>query len=165
MEKKNGRASPCARTVLALDPGTITGWAILLLTGAILSGTWDFRPRRGDGAGVRFLRLRAKLDEIHRLYALGHVVYELPAGHYKSGAADDVIKGLVAHIQSWCEAACVPYEGFAPSEVKKHATGKGNAPKDAVVAAARARWGNEAIRDSNEGDARWILDLATQSEA
>ena len=148
-------------TILAIDPGTTTGWALELPNGAVLVGTWDFKPRRGDGAGVRFLRFQAKLDEVQWLYPLDRVVYELPAGNYKSGAADDVIKGLVAHIQSWCERNRVPCEGYAPPTIKKHATGKGNASKDVVLDAARQRWG-DAIIDDNAADARWLLDLALQ---
>lgn len=91
------------------------------------------------------MRLRAELDEAHRLFALDHVVDELGAGHYKSGAAADLIGGLIAHIQSWCEAAEVPYEGFSPSEIKRHATGNGNAPKDDVFRAARARWARRLL--------------------
>ena len=146
-------------TTLALDPGTRTGWAARLPDGSELAGTWDFSPRRGDGAGVRFLRLHARLDEFQRLYRLDHVVYELPAGRYKSGAADDVIKGLTSHVQSWCESNKIPYEGVAPSQIKKHATGKGNSSKDEILRTARERWG-DTIRYSDEADARWLLDLA-----
>lgn len=143
--------------VLAIDPGTTTGWAVRLEDGTEMSGTWCFKPRRGDGAGVRFLRFQAKLDEFHKMYPLTRLVYELPAGHYKSGAADDVIKGLVAHTQSWCEKNEVPCEGVSPKEIKKFATGKGNANKDAMLNAAWAKWG-KFTEDDNEADARWILE-------
>jgi hypothetical protein len=143
--------------VLALDLGTTTGWAVRLADGTEVSGTWSFKPRRGDGAGVRFLRLQSKLDEFHKMYPVGRLVYELPAGHYKSGAADDCIKGLVAHTQSWCEKNSVPCEGVSPKEIKKFATGNGNASKDKMLAAATARWG-QFTEDDNEADARWILE-------
>ena len=45
-------------TILALDLGTTTGWA-LQRVGAIISGTVSFRPSRYDGGGVRYLRFRA----------------------------------------------------------------------------------------------------------
>jgi Holliday junction resolvasome RuvABC endonuclease subunit len=150
-------------TILAVDPGTKTGWALRLPDGSELSGTWDFSPRRGDGAGVRYLRLRVRLDEIHRLYSIDHLVYELPAGHFKSGAAADVIGGMVGNLQAWAEAAGVPYEAYAPGEIKRHATGKGNAPKDAILAAARNKWG-DSIADDNQADACWLLDLAVGAE-
>jgi Holliday junction resolvasome RuvABC endonuclease subunit len=40
--------------------------------------------------------------------------------------------------------------------VKAHATGKGNASKDAMVLAAATRWGVTATED--EADALWIAD-------
>src|SRR5688572_7823149 len=101
-----------SRWDLALDLGTTTGWALRgCLSDSLLSGTWNFQPRRGDGAGMRFLRLQGKLDEFARDWPLRRLIYELPAGHYKSGAADDCIKGLVAHVQSWCERNNIPCEG------------------------------------------------------
>lgn len=148
---------------LFLDLGTTTGWAMRYEDGTLLSGTWSFKPRRGDGAGVRFLRLQEKLDSVKGTSANGRfrrVVYELPAGHYKSGAADDCIKGLVAHVQSWCERNSIPCEGYSPSEIKKAATGKGNANKDAVIAAAKTRWPYQAIIDGNQADALWLSALA-----
>lgn len=146
------------RTIdLSLDLGTTTGWAMRNADGSLLSGTWSFKPRRGDGAGMRFLRLQAKLDEMLNNYNMRQLVYELPAGHYKSGAADDCIKGLVSHVQSWCERNKVPCQGYSPNEIKKRATGKGNANKDAVVAAAQQRWPN--VTDNNEADALWLMVL------
>jgi hypothetical protein len=146
-------------TTLAVDLGTTSGWALCLPNGQVLSGTWNFKPKRGDGTGMRYLRLQAKLDEMHDLYTLKHIIYELPAGVYRSGSADDTVKGLVAHVQSWSEANGVPSEGFAPSQIKKFAVGRGNAKKDEIFAAAKAKWG-EAVLDHNQGDALWLLDLA-----
>jgi hypothetical protein len=152
--------------ILALDPGTQTGWALYNGHGWELSGTWDFKPRRGDGAGVRFLRLRARLDETcATVDGLDRLVYELPAGHYKSGAASDVINGLVSHIQSWAKAAGVPYEAVAPSQIKKFATGKGagkGTDKNAMLRIARERW--KDISDHNEADARFILQMVLDGE-
>lgn len=148
---------------LFLDLGTVTGWVITYDDGTTISGTWNFKPRRGDGAGVRFLRLQSQLDNAKGTGTrLSRVVYELPAGHYKSGAADDCIKGLVAHVQSWCERNAVPCEGYSPSEIKKVATGKGNANKEAVIAAARLRWPEQSIVDGNQADALWLSVLAAK---
>lgn len=139
--------------ILALDPGTQTGWA-LSFDGMVHSGTWDLSPRRGDGAGMRFLRLCWELDEVLFHNAPLRIVYEF-AGHFKSRAAADCMGGLMSHIQSWCETNDVPCEGYAPSSIKKWATGKGNANKDAMLAEAQRRWPD--VRGHNEADARLLL--------
>ena len=41
------------RTLLALDLGTTTGWALHGLDGLITSGTVSLRPGRFDGGGMR----------------------------------------------------------------------------------------------------------------
>lgn len=153
---------------LAIDPGTVTGWAVWSKRFGVLSGTWNFKPRRGDGAGVRFLRLRNKLDEIcassvvkadKGLVGLQRVVYELP-GHFKSVAAAALMQGMVSHIQAWCELKQIPYEGVPPTVLKKLATGKGNASKDMMLEAAREHWSDFVIEDHNEADALWLMKWA-----
>ena len=49
---------PCAsdqyqRTILALDLGTLTGWALRGHDGLIITGTASFKPGRYDGGGMR----------------------------------------------------------------------------------------------------------------
>ena len=55
------------RTLLALDLGTTTGWALHGLEGLITSGTVSFRPGRFDGGGMRYLRFTNWLGELDRL--------------------------------------------------------------------------------------------------
>ncbi len=61
--------------VLALDLGTVTGWA-LSSDGAVTSGTWAFRPGRYEGGGMRYLRFRRVIEEALELGrdGLGYVV-------------------------------------------------------------------------------------------
>ena len=54
------------RTILALDLGTTTGWAIRGFDGLITSGTVSFKPSRYDGGGMRYLRFTNWLTEIER---------------------------------------------------------------------------------------------------
>jgi hypothetical protein len=56
-----------ARTILALDLGTTTGWALRSHDGLITSGTVSFRPGRFDGGGMRYLRFTNWLTELDRL--------------------------------------------------------------------------------------------------
>ena len=45
-------------TILALDLGTTTGWALRDSDGSITSGAESFRPQRFEGGGMRFLRFK-----------------------------------------------------------------------------------------------------------
>ena len=56
----------------------------------------------------------------------------------------------------------VPVVEVSPSSLKKLATGKGNASKDAVLAEAMRRLGYQGS-DNNEADALWLLEMARQA--
>jgi Holliday junction resolvasome RuvABC endonuclease subunit len=56
----------------------------------------------------------------------------------------------------------VPYQGVPVGTIKKHATGRGNADKQAMVAAARARGFSPA--DDNEADAIALLLWAIETQ-
>ena len=45
-------------TLLALDLGTTTGWALHDSDSHITSGAESFRPQRFEGGGMRFLRFK-----------------------------------------------------------------------------------------------------------
>ncbi len=145
--------------ILALDPATRTGWA----HSCGQSGTWDLSIRRDESKGMRLIRLRGKLSEIAAAVGVDLVVYEA-ARHAapKMQGALVVQAELQGVITLWAEDNHIEYVGLSPSEIKKHATGKGNAGKDQMLAAARAKWPGVEIVDDNHADALWILDLAEQ---
>ncbi|MFP5382262.1 MAG: hypothetical protein ACLGG4_08355, partial [Gammaproteobacteria bacterium] len=60
----------------------------------------------------------------------------------------------------WCEHHGVPYQGVPVGTIKKHVTGKGNASKDEMMAAMRAR--GYLPTDDNEADALALLHWAIQ---
>ena len=145
-------------TVLALDLGTTTGWATRL-NGQVFSGTVSLKPSRYDGGGVRYLRFTRWLDEM-AAEPLGAVYFEEVRRHAGTDAAH-VYGGLMATLTAWCELRGIPYEGVPVGTIKKHATGKGNANKDAMIAAARARGFDP--KDDNEADALAILHWAIEA--
>jgi hypothetical protein len=149
------------RTLLALDLGTTTGWALRAADGLITSGTVSFRPSRYDGGGMRSVRFRAWLE---RLAAdagpIGAIHFEEVRRHVGTDAAH-VFGGLLATLTAWAETTGVPYQGVPVGTIKRHATGKGNAPKAAMIAAARARGFSPA--DDNEADAIAILFWAIET--
>ena len=143
------------RTILALDLGTITGWALRGFDSLITSGTASFKPGRYDGGGMRYLRFTNWLTEIDRLSGpIATIWYEEVRRHAGTDAAH-VYGGLMASLTSWGELRGVPYEGVPVGTIKKYLTGQGNAPKQAMIDAARKRGFNPA--DDNEADAIAIL--------
>ena len=121
-------------TVLALDLGTTTGWALRGHDGLITTGTVCFKPRRFDGGGMRYLRFTNWLTEIDRLSGpISAIWFEEVRCHAGTDAAH-VYGGLMATLTAWAELRGVPYEGVPVGTIKKHATGKGNASKQAMIA-------------------------------
>ena len=143
------------RCILALDLGTSTGWALRAPDGLITSGTASFRPGRYDGGGMRYLRFTNWLTEIDRLSGpIAAIWFEEVRRHAGTDAAH-VYGGLMATLTAWAELRGVPYAGVPVGTIKRHATGKGNAPKEAMIASARARGFSPA--DDNEADAIALL--------
>ena len=143
-----------SETILALDLGTVTGWA-LRRNGVTTSGTQSFKPGRYEGGGMRYLRFARWLDEI--LVSVGSIdalYFEEVRRHVGTDAAH-VYGGLLAHLTAWCEAQGIPYQGVPVGTIKKHATGKGNADKAAMLTAMRAK--GYAPTDDNEADALALL--------
>jgi len=149
------RVSP---VVVAFDLGTECGWAITQ-AGIITSGMQPFRPGRFDGGGMRYLRFRRWLDELRGDTTIERVAFEEVRRHMGVDAAH-VYGGLLATLTAWCEQHKIPYEGVPVGTIKKFATGKGNADKPAMIAAAVA-WGFTPV-DDNEADALALLRYITR---
>jgi Holliday junction resolvasome RuvABC endonuclease subunit len=139
-------------SLLALDLGTTTGWA--LQGKPLLSGTWNLKPRRFDGGGMRFVRFESQLAEMHKLKRITRVAYEEVRMHRGVDAAH-IYGGLQAVLTAWCEGQKIPYEAIHYAHIKRHMTGKGNANKEAMLAAVRAK--GFAPVDDNEADAIALL--------
>ena len=142
--------------ILALDPATKTGWAYLNCSMAW--GTWDLSTKRDESGGMKFIRLKSKLEEIRAL-GIDLVVFEAARN------CAPKMQGALVHqarlqgvIELWCTEHTIEYRGYSPSEIKSRATGKGNASKDDVLKSARLEFGE--VGDDNAADALWLLDLA-----
>ena len=143
--------------MLAIDPATKCGWAHS--SGA--SGTWDLSIRRDESSGMRLMRLEAKLIEIAAGIGFKTLVFEAARhGASKMQGALVVQAELQGVLKLFCEQRLMHYRGYSPTELKKFATGKGNAGKQQVLAAAQARWPEKKVIDDNEADALWLLALA-----
>jgi hypothetical protein len=147
--------SPKPGTIMALDLATKTGWALRPANGQIISGTVSFRPSRYDGGGIRYLRFRSWLDSMAADTGGISVVHHEEVRRHVSNDAAHVHGGFLATLTSWCEQHGIPYQGVPVGTIKRFITGKGNADKQAVIAAIRKRGFSPA--DDNEADAIAIL--------
>lgn len=145
---------------LALDLGTNTGWATTR-DGVTVSGTASFKVGRYEGGGMRYLRFQRWLDEM-AAHGLDSIWFEEVRRHAGTDAAH-VYGGLLATLTAWCEHRGIPYSGVPVGSIKRHATGKGNANKDAMIAAAVARGFTPG--DDNEADALALLHMVESGAA
>lgn len=139
--------------ILALDPAEKFGWAISIE----LYGTWDFKLKRDESFGMKLLRFKAKLTEVIETEVVDVVVYERVSGIHANAIISQ--SKYIALIETLCTEMNIPHRAYSAPEIKKHATGKGNAKKDAMIEAAQIKFGYMG-KDDNEADALWLLDLA-----
>jgi len=149
-------------TILALDLGTTTGWALSSPDGHITSGSESFKPGRFEGGGMRFLRFKRWLTEVKQCADSIDAVYFEEVRRHAGVDAAHAYGGFLAHLTAWCEHHQIPYQGVPVGTIKKHATGKGNAGKAAMIAAARTR--GFVPQDDNEADALALLAWAVAQE-
>lgn len=150
------------KSILALDIGTTTGWAIYSTDGTITSGTETFKPGRFEGGGMRFLRFKRWLYELSLAESMLTAVYFEEVRRHVGVDAAHAYGGFMAHLTAWCEHHNIPYQGVPVGTIKKHATGKGNAGKDEMIKAARDA--GHAVKDDNEADALHLLKYALSLE-
>lgn len=143
------------KVILAIDQASNCGWAI----NNQIYGCWDLKTRKDEDSGMKLIRFRNKLKEICELESVDIIVYERVAGQHKSSIIHAA--KLVAIIETYCKDTGIHYASFSAGEIKKYATGKGNANKEAMVEAAR-KYGYEGDND-NIADALHIWNLAQET--
>lgn len=145
--------SQSAPTILALDLSlTATGYC-------------------RDGQCGRIVTPANKIDGWERIAHIMRAVRDLAAGvevvilegysFSSQGRAIFQIGELGGVVRFWLWGHRIPMIEVAPSTLKKFATGKGNSPKDAMIAAAIRRFGFAGC-DNNEADAYLLWCLARQ---
>lgn len=142
--------------ILALDLATQTGWA----HSNGLSGIQSFALRRGDSPGMRWLEFAAWLRRVLDRAPTDVIVYE--QAHHRGGASTHVGHGFIAQTEAIAAERKIEITNRHTATIKKYATGKGNAKKDAMLAAARKRWLGMEIIDDNQADALFLLSLVTE---
>ena len=157
--------------VIGIDPGTSCGWAVLDEAGdRVGSGTWGLAKALSDGPGMRYIRFERLLRELVATFPDCVVSYEM-VQPYGSGQAQAVYYKIVGRMESCLDELGIPYAGVRPAQYKKLASGKGNADKQAVMAAAYRRWDLAADQTrahpvpNDETDALWIAEAMRQGLA
>lgn len=141
--------------IFALDLGTTTGWALCDEHGHVVSGSIRFKPGRFEGGGMRYLRFKRWLTETKASAGNIHAVYFEEVRRHVGVDAAHAYGGFLAHLTAWCESHAIPYAGVPVGTIKRFITGKGNADKESVIAAVRAK--NFNPQDDNEADALAII--------
>ena len=138
--------------ILALDVATNCGWAI----SNEIYGVWNFTVKRDESSGMRLIRFRSKLIELIELHGITLVAFERTSGMHKSAII--VQAELHGVLKVLLEDLKINYRAYSASEIKKFATGKGNAGKPLMIKAAQEKYAYKGT-DDNEADALHILNL------
>jgi hypothetical protein len=150
---------PPDASILALDLGLSTGWA-LRHDGRIESGVQLFDLKRGESPGMRFVRFNAWLQAIGSCLQdaaaegrLGLVAYEQP--HHVGGHATQALLGYATRVEEYAARWQLQHCAVHSNTLKKWTTGSGRAGKVEMFEAAHRRgWlppGFLAARDLGDG--------------
>lgn len=148
--------------ILALDIATTTGWAVRLPGGVIRSGSVNLRKNTARDIRMVAREMYFLLNVLARFYGEPDIIAFEDVKRHVAWKAAKRYWSLLTMVEYWTieEARFVPMMPLAIHAIKIHATGRGNASKDEMMQAARAKgW---QFKDDNEADALFILDLAAQ---
>ncbi len=153
--------------VIAIDPASVSGYCVFSISqdGTVkkeVSGSIGFKQRKiailsiHDAANARYGRFYGWLED---LIVEGKeksekviVAVEEAANFTRGKAAIVVAARIFGAASSCCYRNNVLQVDVTPGDIKKFATGRGNAPKEDVVAAMKNKYGF-ITTDDNEADA------------
>lgn len=138
--------------IVALDPAGITGYCT-----NSSSGIWDCKPKPYQSTGIKFLTLQKRLKEVLESEGIDLIAYEKPSGQHFTGVRSHA--NFEGAILTFCESNNLDYKNYTASEIKKFATGKGNAGKPLMVSSAEEKYKIEVL-DDNHADALHLWHLA-----
>jgi hypothetical protein len=151
---------PCPpeyKRILGVDLGTNCGVAFCdIIPGRpnpqplIVAGQWNLSLGPYDSGPLRHVRLKQFLAVLApQLILYEEVKYDPPLGLGLSVGAvlarvatsAEFLGGLKTTLAVWAEEHGIPAQGIAIAQIKKHATGKGNAGKPDMIRAANEKFG------------------------
>ena len=150
--------------IVGLDMATETGWAFWDSTrfdGCMNWGSQNFKLKRGETQGVKFLLFQNWLARFFREYIEGIpidakvvVCFEKP--HHRGGAATEILVGMRGILLTYCQDNRIETVEVPPNTLKKFATGRGNASKADMIADLKSKHSIETDND-NIADAAWLV--------
>lgn len=139
--------------ILAIDPATKTGVADTY--GLRLLWNLDMLAAHTH-QGHRHLALARALRDQLKAKSYGHVAIEEASygatGQMRVMSFHNSLMGVILLV---CAEHGVPVLLAKPTELKKYATGKGNAKKEDMIRAAKMA--GERVSDDNIADAYWVM--------
>lgn len=141
---KTTTTCPSEHSILALDLGTIMGWALRRPPSQIKSGAIRFKP------SIRYMQFGDFLED----NITTHIVYENVMQHVGTRAAH-VYGGFLAYLETHIAKNEIIAMPVHVGTLKKWIAGRGNATKEEVIEAVRAL-GHSPV-DDNEADAIALL--------
>lgn len=155
--------------IMSADPAKSIGLALLLGRKRLKSGSFSMpTAKKHDHPGDRLMAFRTQLwVELQRVMNMALVrgkrapdvfVIEWAEG-MRSGAAMAMHGYIRNLVLEWASEPSrrIPIVRVGPTQVKEHATGRGNATKEEMMDAARKRWRFKP-KTHDEADALWIAD-------
>jgi Holliday junction resolvasome RuvABC endonuclease subunit len=145
------------KRILAIDPGSVTGWALRSELGDVASGSFAV-VTPDDTIGKRW----SELLEFMASASPDVLVYERSAFQQRTSVASLAAGGYIAMLELFAYRRALRLIDVHPSTLKKWATGKGAAKKPEMVRAAQRRWPDQTVENHNQADALLVLAWAVR---
>jgi len=179
--------TPGTQLLLGLDLGTTTGYAyrfvkdgkVVTSDNEVAMGQWNLSAGPYDSGAIRFIRLRHFLSIVQPNLVVFEDVKYTPESRgnkftvaaiiSRAATSAELFGAFKATVCTWGEENSVACQGFGIGSIKKHATGKGNSNKVAMIEACNDKYGTdfdthdyESTGVDNIADAAFVLDLGLE---
>jgi Holliday junction resolvasome RuvABC endonuclease subunit len=145
-----------AFNIVAFDQATKCGVAVQESGQPFFVELWDLKIKSKESQGMKWIRFETRVRKLIEEKSIQILAYELPSGRNINPIIHS--SKLICVLEKVCVELGVEYIEFSASEIKKFATGKGNANKEMMIEFARELWDYNG-KDDNEADALHILHL------
>lgn len=142
------------KNLIAFDVATTTGWCV-----GVHYGHFNLKVKSDESSGMKLIRFESKLKEFYANGLMDIVVFERVAGRHAQAIICEA--ELIGILKRFCEEKKIEYRSYSAPEIKKFATGKGNASKEAVIKSVTEKYHYPGDND-NEADAIALWHLAKE---